>query len=96
MSLRGQIIAITGASSGLGQHLAEQAASQGMHLSIMARNHSKLHVLAKKIGGDVLVFSGDVTSEDDCEKFINATIDKFGSIDHLITNAGKSMWTNFD
>ena len=96
MSLRGQIIAITGASSGLGQHLAEQAASQGMHLSIMARNHSKLHVLAKKIGGDVLVFSGDVTSEDDCEKFINATIDKFGSIDHLITNAGQSMWTNFD
>ena len=96
MSLRGQIIAITGASSGLGQHLAEQAASQGMHLSIMARNHSKLHVLAKKIGGDVLVFSGDVTSEDDCKKFINATIDKFGSIDHLITNAGQSMWTNFD
>ena len=96
MSLRGQIIAITGASSGLGQHLAEQAASRGMHLAIMARNASKLHVLAKKIGGDILVFSGDVTSEDDCKKFINATIDKFGSIDHLITNAGQSMWTNFD
>jgi short-subunit dehydrogenase len=96
MSLRGQIIAITGASSGLGQHLAEQAASRGMHLAIMARNDSKLHVLAKKIGGDILVFSGDVTSEDDCKKFINATIDKFGSMDHLITNAGQSMWTNFD
>ena len=67
-----------------------------MHLSIMARNHSKLHILAKKIGGDVLVFSGDVTSEDDCKKFINATIDKFGSIDHLITNAGQSMWADFD
>ena len=96
MSLRGQIIAITGASSGLGQHLAQQAASRGMHLAIMARNDSKLHVLAKKIGGDILVFSGDVTSEDDCKKFINATIDKFGSMDHLITNAGQSMWTNFD
>ena len=96
MSLRGQIIAITGASSGLGQHLAEQAASRGMHLAIMARNDSKLHALAKKIGGDILVFSGDVTSEDDCKKFINATIDKFGSLDHLITNAGQSMWTNFD
>ena len=96
MSLRGQIIAITGASSGLGQHLAQQAASRGMHLAIMARNDSKLNVLAKKIGGDILVFSGDVTSEDDCKKFINATIDKFGSMDHLITNAGQSMWTNFD
>lgn len=96
MSLKGQIIAITGASSGLGLHLSEQAASRGMHLALMARNEIKLHELANKIGGDILVFPGDVTSKTDCKEFINAIIEKFGSLDHLITNAGQSMWTNFD
>ena len=96
MSLKVQIIAITGASSGLGLPLSEQAASRGMHLALMARNEIKLHELANKIGGDILVFPGDVTSKTDCKEFINAIIEKFGSLDHLITNAGQSMWTNFD
>jgi len=96
MSLNGQIIAITGASSGLGQHLAEQAASRGMRLALMARNEKKLYDLANKIGGNVLVHVGDVTSESDSKKFISAIIKKFGSLDHLITNAGQSMWANFD
>ena len=50
MNLNGQIIAITGASSGLGQQLAEQAASRGMSIALMARNEKKLNDLAEKIG----------------------------------------------
>ena len=96
MKQNGQIIAITGASSGLGQHLAEQAASRGMHLALMARNKNKLYDLTEKIGGDILVHTGDVTSETDSKEFISAIVEKFGSLDHLITNAGQSMWANFD
>ena len=55
MNLNGQIIAITGASGGLGQQLAEQAASRGMNIALMARNEKKLNDLAEKIGGDTLV-----------------------------------------
>ena len=96
MRQNGQIIAITGASSGLGQHLAEQAASRGMRLALMARNKNKLYDLAEKIGGDILVHTGDVTSETDSKEFISAIVEKFGSLDHLITNAGQSMWAKFD
>ena len=96
MNLNGQIIAITGASSGLGQQLAEQAASRGMSIALMARNEKKLNDLAEKIGGDTLVHVGDVTSENDSKNFISAIIKKFGSLDHLITNAGQSMWADFD
>ena len=96
MSLTGQTIAITGASGGLGRELAQQAAARGARLALMARNEAKLRELADELGDDVLVFTGDVTSAEDAKKFIEATVEKFGSIDQLIANAGQSMWADFD
>ena len=96
MSLSGQIVAITGASGGLGRQLAQQAAARGARLALMARNETKLRELADEHGGEVLVFTGDVTSESDSKKFIEATVEKFEGLDHIIANAGQSMWANFE
>jgi NAD(P)-dependent dehydrogenase (short-subunit alcohol dehydrogenase family) len=96
MSLSGQTVAITGASGGLGRQLARQAAARGARLSLMARNEPKLRELAGELGDDVLVFVGDVTSADDAKKFICSTVEKFGALDHIIANAGQSMWADFE
>lgn len=96
MSLSGQTVAITGASGGLGRQLAQQAAARGARLALMARNETKLRELADELGGDVLVFTGDVTSESDSKKFIEATVKKHGTLDQLIANAGQSMWADFE
>lgn len=96
MSFNGQSIAITGASSGLGLHLAREFATQGARVAMMARDEARLKKAGAECGGDTLLFPGDVTSETDCKNFIAKVTSEFGALDHLIANAGQSMWTRFE
>jgi len=96
MNFRGQTIAITGGSSGLGLQLAREFARQGASLALMARDATRLSKAASECGQDTLTFTGDVTQEADCREFITKVTDQFGTLDHLIANAGQSMWARFD
>lgn len=96
MSFAGQTIAITGASSGLGLHLAREFAKCGARLALMARDEDRLKKAAAECGDGTLTHSGDVANEADCKAFIQKTTDEFGTLDHLIANAGQSMWAKFE
>ena len=96
MSFAGQTVAITGASSGLGLHLARQLATHGARLALMARDGDRLREAAAGLGNDTLLFPGDVTSENDCRQFIGEIVAEHGALDHLIANAGQSMWARFE
>lgn len=87
---------ITGASGGLGKSLAIEMARKGYHLSILARRKDKLEELKEQIeknfDTEVLVSVCDVTDEDRLrETVIKNTIEKFGSIDVVIANAGVTL-----
>ena len=93
-NLSQKVVIITGASSGIGEALAFEAASRGASLMLAARNIKKLEALAHILEKDsvrVKICQTDVAVMSDCEHLINETIQAYGKIDVLINNAGISM-----
>ncbi|MDI9240000.1 SDR family oxidoreductase [Lysobacter sp. LF1] len=91
LDIRGKVVAITGASSGIGEATALRLAAHGAILALGARRTDRLDALAARIrehGGEVLVQSLDVTRRDSVESFISTTVDRFGRLDVLVNNAG--------
>jgi short-subunit dehydrogenase len=89
---------ITGASSGIGRCLAEQAALQGACVAAAARSADKLDELARSLqsrGAEIFPIQADVTSEADRQRLIAAVVDRFGGLDVLIHNAGVAGWGHF-
>ena len=93
------VIIITGASSGIGQHLALQFAEQGAWLALAARNIEHLEEVSKQChqrGGKVIVIPTDVAEKSQCQNLIERTVAKYGRIDILINNAGFGIASRFD
>jgi len=91
LDIRGKVVAITGASSGIGEATALRLAAHGAILALGARRTDRLDALAARIrehGGETLVQSLDVTRRDSVESFIRATVERFGRLDVLVNNAG--------
>jgi short-subunit dehydrogenase len=93
------VIIITGASSGIGQHLALRFAEQGAWLALAARNVEHLEEVSKicqQLGGKVIVIPTDVAEKSQCQNLIEHTVEKYGRIDTLINNAGFGIASRFD
>lgn len=89
--LAGQVVIITGASSGIGEATARRLARGGAQIVVSARRQDRLDALAHELdpsGANVLAVAGDVTSEADRARLVAATLAKFGRIDALVNNAG--------
>ncbi|KAK8557529.1 hypothetical protein V6N13_013797 [Hibiscus sabdariffa] len=91
-NVRGKVILITGASSGIGEHVAYEYARRGARLALVARRERRLQQvggICEMIGSPEAVFMvGDVANIEDCKRFVDATVSHFGQLDHLVTNAG--------
>ena len=92
MDLKGKIVWITGASSGIGEEFVKQLSKQGVSgIILTARNKEKLDLLASTISIDCLVLTTDLSVPFDTQSLVQKAIDKFGRIDILINNAGVSQ-----
>ncbi len=90
-ALAGQVVLITGASSGIGEATARRLARAGAKVVLAARRLDRLEALAREIdptGVTVLVVAGDITSEADRRVLVTEALKKFGRIDALVNNAG--------
>ena len=92
-----KVVAITGASSGIGKALAEVFLNSGAKVAVCARNLSKLEEVFSGVDkSNLLLSKADVGKEDDCKAFIDGVMTKWGRVDVLINNAGASMRALFD
>jgi short-subunit dehydrogenase len=89
--LSSQVVIVTGASAGIGEATTRRLARGGAKVVITARRQDRLDVLAREVdptGANVLAVAGDITSDADRRKLVDAALAKFGRIDGLVNNAG--------
>ena len=89
-----KVIAITGASSGIGRATAIECAKAGMPVVVAARREDRLNELVEQIkgtGGRALAVRADVAQPDDCARLIDLTVEEFGSIYSVFANAGYGL-----
>jgi short-subunit dehydrogenase len=92
--MKDKVVIITGASSGIGESLAEVFAAGKSKVVLAARDQQKLEAVRSRLvalGNDVLSVTCDVSKEVDCKNLIEQTVARYGRIDILINNAGISM-----
>ncbi len=91
MSLAGQTALVTVGSKGIGRAICLALAKEGANVIIAARNENEIKEIINKLkamGSKALAIRADVGNEEDVRRLISMTIDKCGSLDILINNAG--------
>ena len=86
-----RVALITGASSGIGEHLARELARQGWNLGLAARREERLQALANEIRQPdqiIAVASADVGDRESTRRACGQLIETLGPVDLLIANAG--------
>jgi NADP-dependent 3-hydroxy acid dehydrogenase YdfG len=94
-----KVVAITGASSGIGRAAAVALAAEGAAIVASARRVDLLNSLVAEIkaaGGRALAVPGDVTSETDMKALVARAVDAFGRLDVMICNAGFGFYGPID
>lgn len=92
--LVGKHVIITGASSGIGRASAIAVAARGATVFALARNAEALDGLIAEIraaGGDAHAFTCDVTDSAAVEHTVKDILGRFGHVDYLVNNAGRSI-----
>lgn len=85
--LEGRVAVVTGASSGLGDRFARVLAAAGARVVGAARRADRLEQLAAEVEG-IEPFICDVSVDEDLERLVGFTLERFGQIDVLVNNAG--------
>ena len=89
--LEGKVAIVTGASSGLGVAFAVALAEAGADVALGARRVDRLKETANEVqarGRRAITAGTDVSSPDDCQKLVQASMNEFGRVDILVNNAG--------
>jgi NADP-dependent 3-hydroxy acid dehydrogenase YdfG len=90
-AIRNKVVAITGASSGIGAATARVLAQAGAKVVLGARRVERLESIAAEIetaGGQSKFFPLDVTRRESMQSFVESTVEAFGRVDVLVNNAG--------
>jgi NADP-dependent 3-hydroxy acid dehydrogenase YdfG len=90
-NIDGKVVAITGASSGIGERTAKLLAQGGAKVALGARRRDRIDALAKEIsasGGKAVGFTVDVAKRAEVEAFVKGAVETFGRIDVIVNNAG--------
>ncbi|WP_419702681.1 SDR family oxidoreductase [Promicromonospora sp. NFX87] len=89
--IQGKVVAITGASSGIGEATALRLAERGASVVLGARRTDRLDDTVRRIrkdGGRAIARAVDVTRREDLDGLVQQAVDEFGRLDVLVSNAG--------
>ena len=92
VDLSGRVVAVTGASSGIGEATALACARSGAAVALAARRTDRIEELAVRIeqetGATALAVTADVGDEDQAREFVQRAASELGRLDALVNNAG--------
>lgn len=91
MRLKDKVAIITGAARGIGEATAKKYAAEGAKVVVVDLNEEDINATVQAIteaGGDAVGMVVNVTKPDQVEKMITDTVEKFGSVDIVVNNAG--------
>jgi len=97
--MKDKVVAITGASKGIGAELARQLAARGARVVLAARGEKELEEVAaqcRRSDAKVVTVKADVTNDRDCQAIVSGAVVAFGRLDVLVNNAGATMWARFE
>lgn len=92
-AVHGLVVAITGASSGIGEATARLLAARGARLVVAARRVDRLEVLVDALRNDgaaAVAVTADVSRREDVQRMVDTALAEFGRLDVLVSNAGIS------
>ncbi|AZQ34587.1 glucose 1-dehydrogenase [Streptomyces cyaneochromogenes] len=87
----GRTALVTGAGSGIGRAIAVAFASEGAQVVVAGRRREPLDetmALIEEAGGKALAVTADVTAADEIQAVVDAAVDRFGTLDVAVNNAG--------
>ena len=97
-SLKGKIALVTGASKGIGRAVALALAAEGVHVGLLARTATDLSAVAQEVndlGVKAVAVTADISNMQEVNTAVAEILEKFGSIDILINNAGTGTFGKF-
>lgn len=98
-NIKGKVVAITGASSGMGKAIAIALAKNGAMVVLGARRTAYLQQLVEEIistGGDATCIQVDVKNKADLVRLVNTAVEQYGKLDVIVNNAGVSQLSRID
>ncbi|HEY1120146.1 MAG TPA: SDR family oxidoreductase, partial [Haloferula sp.] len=98
-NIKGKIVVITGASSGLGEAAARMLSAEGATVVLGARRTGRIQALADELtaqGGTTLPITTDVTNRDEVKRLVDTAVEKFGRVDVILNNAGLMQQSPLD
>lgn len=91
-SLDGKTAIVTGAGKGIGKAIAIAMAQAGANVVLVARTEADLIAVQQEIGNDRTIYAqADITVREEIQSVVEVAVDKFGSIDVLVNNAGMNI-----
>jgi NADP-dependent 3-hydroxy acid dehydrogenase YdfG len=99
VTIDGKVVAITGASSGIGEATASLLAERGASVVLGARNPDRLDAVAARIsaaGGEAVAKATNVSSRGDLLEFVSLATATYGQLDVLVSSAGIMPVSQFD
>jgi 3(or 17)beta-hydroxysteroid dehydrogenase len=97
--VKGKVAIVTGGAGGLGKAQSLLLAKEGAKVVVTDTNEAPGKEVVeeiKKQGGEAIFIQHDVTSENDWNKVIGETLDRFGKLDILVNNAGVMLWKKIE
>jgi NAD(P)-dependent dehydrogenase (short-subunit alcohol dehydrogenase family) len=101
LQLSGKTAIVTGGSAGIGLAIAKALYSEGVNVTIAARNPERLENAVSAIqslptpGAKVIAIAADLTQAESVDKVVSTTLTQFGQIDILVNNAGSARAGSF-
>jgi NADP-dependent 3-hydroxy acid dehydrogenase YdfG len=98
-SLKEKVVAVTGASTGIGKAIAIKLAENGVKVVLGARNTEQLEKVVQEItsnGGEAVFIKTDVSNKADLVQFVNLAVTQYGKLDVIVNNAGVARISRID